>query len=38
MLNFLCFFVLIYSNENSLKINITPYEEIMYYLTYRDKI
>ena len=36
MLNFFAF--LYYYSENRLEINITPYEENFYYLTYRDKI
>ena len=38
MLNFLCLFVLFQCSENRLKINIAPYEEIFFYLTYKDKI
>ena len=29
---------IVYCSENRLEINITPYEENKYYLTYRDKI
>ena len=29
---------IVYCSENRLKINITPYGEIFYYLTYQDKI
>ena len=38
MLNFLCFLVLFNAVKKSHKINITPYEEIFYYLTYQVKI
>ena len=34
MLNVICFFVLF----NGVKINIAAYWEIVYYLTYQDKI
>ena len=30
-------FWIVYCSENRLKINITPYGEIFYYLTYRNK-
>ena len=38
MLNFLCFFCIVYCSENRHKINIAPYGENFYYLTYQDKI
>ena len=37
MLNFLCSFVL-FNEVETHKINIAPYGEIFYYLTYQDKI
>ena len=37
MLDSLCFFVL-FNAVKTHKINITPYGEILYYLTYQDKI
>ena len=38
MLNFLCSFVLFNAMKTRHKLNIGPYEEIFYYLTYQDKI
>ena len=38
MLNFLCFFVLFNAVKTDKKIDIAPYGEFFYYLTYQDKI
>ena len=35
---FSSYFYYLLPRENRLKINITPYGEKLYYLTYRDKI
>ena len=37
MLNFLSFLVLFNTVKTDKKINIKPYEEKLYYLTYQDK-
>ena len=38
MLNFLFFFVLFNAVETDKKINIAPYGNFFYYLTYQDEI
>ena len=38
MLNFFDFCIIVQCSENRHKINITPFGETFYYLTYQNKI